>query len=203
MKLINILKIFAFFLIIFLWPFSYLLNNGLEFKAPTTNIFQTERDEREFILQKGYLYPTVWMSRLFQNKTNVIVNKFEANFFALIDPNNYFFHFHPREILIDNQNLDKFPFLSIVFFIIGLYNIPKYKYLRYLSFLFLIEVFFLSFLKNFDKFDLILYPVLAIIIISGLLRFFKKLNFFRFGFLLIFIIFTLIQYLHILVRSLI
>src|SRR6266852_3553694 len=86
-------------------------------------IFITNNDAKQQLIQKGNLYNSVFLARLFQNKARIPMDKFSNNFFALTDPNNYFFGFAPGQIKVNNQNLLKFPFLSLPFLLIGLYHL--------------------------------------------------------------------------------
>lgn len=194
--LINRTRLSFFFLILSL--VIILLNFRIFF---ADSIFIYNHDSRQEIIQKGYLYPNVWLSRMFQNKPSIYWERFTFNFFALIDPNNYFFHFHPREIVVDNQNLDKFPFLSIVFFILGLLSLPNSRYRKFLLILIPILIFNLSLLKNFDRYDFSLYFPMFLIIISGFNHFKSYLKVPQKIFLAIFLIFTLTEYLHLIIRN--
>lgn len=181
----------AFLTVALLYNFRGLSDNS---------IFRYNNDLRQEVIQKSYLYPNIWLPRIFQNKLSVSWNQFNFNFFALVDPNNYFFNFHPREILIDNQNLPKFPFLAIVFFCFGLYNLGKNPNKEFLAVTVPILIFNLSLLKNFDRYDFTLYVPFSIIILSGFSDF--KLYFKKHQkiFWVLFLIFTITEYLHFLVR---
>jgi hypothetical protein len=140
------------------------------------------------------------MARLFQNKLSIYGDEFKFNFFALTDPNNYFFHFHPREITQDNQNLDKYPALVIIFLLFGLYYLPKNPDKNFIIFLCSALLINLSLLKSFDRVDLSLYLFISLIIIWGFQEFNKlKTPYISLG-LYLFIIFGLIEYLSILLR---
>ena len=129
--------------------------------------FHLDYEKNQLILRNIHLYPSVLFARAFQNKAIVFLNKFYDNFFALIDPTNYFFGFHPRENNVLNQNLDKFPYLSLSFFLIGLYNLKKLKNVKFVLPFLLSSIFVLSVLTNFDRSDFILYIPLAMIILNG------------------------------------
>ena len=106
-------------LTIALWPLLFLLtlSSGL---PPIKTIFSFDYQASQLILRKIYLYPNIPLARLFQNKAQIPTTKYESNLVALIDPNNYFFGFHPREVA-GGLNLVKFPFVSLPFFILGFY----------------------------------------------------------------------------------
>lgn len=153
------------------------------------SIFTFDYQSQQKILQEQKLYPNIFTARLFQNKLQIPVTKFENNFFALIDPNNYFFGFAPRQISLDNQNLKKFPFLSLPFLLVGLYFIKNFKHKKILlSFLFA-AIINLSLVTNFDRNDFILWLPLSIIIIYGLSVFDKNFKYAKY-YQIIFIVFA-------------
>ena len=103
-----------------LWPLSLALTNsykdigndlGNYFRF---SIFAPDDQAPLIINAKRSVYGFDFFGRLFNNKATFVYNRFKANFFALTDLNNYFFGFHPREIVRENLNLDKFPFISII-----------------------------------------------------------------------------------------
>lgn len=162
-------------------------------------IFQQDYNAQQEVISKSYLFPSVLEARFFQNKPRIYLNKFGNNFFALVDPNNYFFNFHPREILIDNQNLVKFPFLSLVFALFGFYYFNKYKYWQFVGVLLISSVLSLSILKIFDRNDFILWIPLSIIVYHGINLFVLKQKFLVKISFLIFLLFTIPQLIKILV----
>lgn len=165
-----------------------------------SSIFYFSLDDQQKIIRQTYLYPDIYTARLFQNKLTIYTNRFLFNFFALIDPNNYFFGFHPREIAVENQNLQKFPFLTAGFFLIGLYHAIRNK--RCLLGAIVVILVNLALLKNFDKTDAILWLPLSILIIDGIIKFTKtplRLKLLGIG---IFFIFTLTEYLHLIINFL-
>ncbi len=163
------------FISLALWPLSLLLTNGYrDIPRDFANYFRhsilaPDQEAPLIINTKRSLYPNDFVGRFFNNKATFVWGRFKANFFALTDPNNYFFGFHPREIVRENLNLDKFPFISIIFLLYGLYRLNLLKRGRGLLLLFVVLACLLS-LANFDKVDFILYPVLAVFIIHGTRR---------------------------------
>lgn len=174
------------------------------------SIFVDDYQERQSVIRKGQLYPTVWLARLFQNKPSIYLERYEFNLTALTDPNNYFFGFHPREIVTNNQNLIKFPFLSIVFFLMGLYYLGKNIYFRrkelahwkFLVVVIISLIFCLSLLTSFDKHDFVLFIPLSIIMFTGFNIFIKNLNNSKKICLSIFLIFGFLEYIQLFIRSL-
>ena len=130
-------------------------------------IFIKDYEKRQEVIRNTYLYPNVITARIYQNKVKIITDKFNGNLFALIDPNNYFFAFHPREITQDNQNINKFPFITIIFFIIALFNIEKLKNKKFILITLLASVLSLSVLTNYDRNDFILWVPVSLLILSG------------------------------------
>ncbi|KKT78574.1 MAG: hypothetical protein UW73_C0001G0021 [Microgenomates group bacterium GW2011_GWB1_44_8] len=133
------------------------------------SVFKYDRDTYQRKIEQGYLYPNVFLARVFQNKLTIYLERISFNFFALLDPNNYFFSFHPREIVGDNQNLDKFPFWAIAFLLIGLFKMRRLKRRDWFLLIILTALIInLSILAKFDRHDLVLYLPLSLVIISGL-----------------------------------
>jgi hypothetical protein len=166
-----------------------------------SSIFYFEHNDQQKIIRQGYLYPNIYLARLFQNKPTIYKDRFLFNFFSVIDPNNYFFGYHPRQITADNQNLQKFPFLSLSFFLIGLFHsVLKRKWFLVSLLIIFIN---LALLKNFDKTDSLVWMPISILVIEGIYNFVKKINFQKRLLLLIFFIFTLAEYFQLIVSSLI
>lgn len=146
-----------------------LLVNWKGFRGQT--IFTPDYEARQEVIRNTQLYPSIFLARLFHNKARIYLNKFDDNFFALIDPNNYFFGFHPREIQVANQNLDKFPFLGIPFFLYGLFRLSKKKNWELTAILFVSGLLALSVLSSFDRNDFILWVPLGLILVHGVNEF--------------------------------
>lgn len=163
-------------------------------------IFQPDYEAQQGIIGRLYLYPNVATARLFQNKPRIYINKFNSNFFALVDPNNYFFNFHPREILIDNQNLNKYPFMGIVFAVVGFYYLLKHPQWRFISIILASLLLSLSILKIFDRNDFLLWVPLSLVIIHGINSFKLRSERNTKIFLVVFLIFTVPELVRILLR---
>ena len=150
-------------------------------------IFTPDYQARQAVIRKTHLYPTVFTARLFQNKIRIYFDKFIDNFFALSDPNNYFFGFHPRQIP-NNQNLIKLPFVGLLFVLYGLYHLPKSKDKKMIINTFLGSLISLSLLTVFDRNDFILWLPLSLIFFHGVCQFEKnyksKAKYFFFAFIL-------------------
>lgn len=163
-------------------------------------IFQTDYEAQQEVIGKSYLYPSVFTARLFQNKPRIYINKFNNNFFALIDPGNYFFNFHPREILVDNQNLTKYPFLSLVFVLFGFYYLKKHPHWKFILAVLIGCVLSLSILKLFDRNDFILWVPLSFVLVHGIITFHKQQKKLRTIFYLLFFVFTTPELIRIFLR---
>lgn len=117
--------------------------------------------------KKISLIPNRNLARLYHNKTDIFQDKFKANVFTALDPNNYFFALHPREIF-ENQNLQKLSFPAIIPFLVGLYFLVKSKDRRWIVTTLLAGIFSIALINNPDKFDLILYLPISLICLVGL-----------------------------------
>lgn len=176
------LIIFSQVLIFSFWPISFYLTNQpthFEILNPSrvslkNTVFVVTPLDYDTLVKSIGLFRNRSLARLEYNRVTPIITKYSLNFFSLIDPNNYFFGFHPRENVIPNQNLIKFPPLSIIFFLIGVYFWSKLKHHRLIFSLSLVSILILSILNIFDGFDLILYLPLVLIVRYGLLKFSQK-----------------------------
>jgi hypothetical protein len=149
-----------------LWPLNLILNfNKLHF--PTQTVFKNDYQGEQLVLRNIHLYPTPLFARVFQNKPRIYLTKYIDNFFAITDLNNYFFASHPVPIT-ENLNLFKYPFVDIVFFIVGLLYIANSKYKKLILAIFVPTIFILSALIKFEGFDFILWVPISLIIINGI-----------------------------------
>lgn len=191
MKLWNI----AFCLTLIFWPLSFYLNYA-ELSGP--KLITIDYQSRQEVVRNANLYPNIPLARMFQNKANVVTNKFYSNFFALIDLNNYFFGFAPRQI-VDNQNLIKFPFLAIIPFLIAIFNLKRKNNDYFLIFIISTLIVLLSLLSNFDKYDFVLWIPISLIIYKGILR----LNTYKHSgtFFVVYSIFALIELMRIIATN--
>ena len=183
-----------------LWPLSLALTNsykdigndlGNYFRF---SIFAPDDQAILVINAKRSVYENDFLGRLFNNKATFVYNRFKANFFALTDPNNYFFGFHPREIVRENLNLDKFPFISLVFLLYAFYCFNLLKKGKLLLIAFFVLAGLLA-LANFDKADFILYPILAVFMLHGIKRMRTEKPRFFVAVAIFLVIFSIPQYL--------
>lgn len=171
----KIVSVLFTVVILSLWPITFL--SQIKWQKPVS-IFHLEYESVQAIIRKTYLYPNVFLARMSQNKPLIIIAKFEHNLTALLDPNNYFFGYHPRET-IDLPGSVKFPFYSLPFFLFGFFYLPKTKHGKSFIFFLVCLVFLLSLLNNFFAYDFVLYFPLAFIFLLGLRyspRPFKKIK---------------------------
>lgn len=100
---------------------------------------------------------------------NTLVYRLQRNFFEVIDPNIYFFGGHPRERVWAND-FEKFPFIFIFPFLIGLYYfIVQKKWLFF--FVSSINVLLLSFIGHKNPLgSFILFPVIVVLTSEGFIR---------------------------------
>ncbi len=146
-------------------------------------IFIPDYEARQKVIRETQLYPSVLLARIFHNKLRIITDKFTYNFFALTDPNNYFFGFAPRQI-INNQNLPKFPSLGIIFVLYGAFLINKNESKKFIITSFLAGIISLSVLTIFDRNDFILWIPLSLLLIHGVYLVMQNLKFYFWVFIL-------------------
>jgi len=184
-----VLKKIVIILSLILWPLNLFLNfNKLHFSI--TSVFKNDYQAEQLVLRNTELYPDVLMARVFENKARIYINKYTGNFFALTDLNNYFFALHP-EPLTGNINMFKYPFLDLVFFLIGIFYFAQSKYKKLIFFILIPGILILSCLIDFEGFDFILWIPISLIIINGIEMFQSKNKKLFTWFSLIFILFTI------------
>lgn len=156
-------------------------------------VFIPDYEARQLVIRQTQLYPNVFLARLMHNKLRIILDKASDNFFALTDPNNYFFAFHPREQIVGNQNLNKFPFLALMPFIPGVFNLSKSRNYKFILLTATASAINLLVLNLFDRNDFILWLPLALIVTHGITSFQKLYpKAFR-VFSYVFLVFSLIE----------
>jgi hypothetical protein len=147
-----------------LWPVVFIA--GLNRIRQPRSITGFDYQAQQLILRNTYLYPNIPLARIFQNKLQIPVSKFENNLTSMLDSNNYFFGYHPREITgVDSPA--KFPFVALPFFFLGLLNIVKLRRYKLLLGSLVGLILGLSLIENYYYFDFPLYFPLALIFIRG------------------------------------
>jgi hypothetical protein len=139
-------------------------------------IYITDYEANQKVIRDTQLYDSIFIARTFHNKARVVFDKFTFNIFALTDPNNYFFGFHPRQIAT-NQNMAKFPFLGIIFVLFGAYYFKESKYKLFIITSLASSILALSFLTIFDRNDFIIFVPLSLIFVYGVNEFTKKFKY--------------------------
>ena len=201
----NLLTKTVIVLTLCLWPLSLFLSNSFKDIGNDLknyyhfSIFAPDDQAPLIISTKRSIYQSDLLGRLYNNKATFIWGRFKSNFFAIVDPNNYFFGFHPREIVRENLNIEKFPFISIFFFLYAIYRIKAFKGAGLLVAVFLVLTVLLS-LANFDKVDFILYPVLAGFMIRGITSMSEEKPKFFLTVSFLLILFAIPQYLRVFVN---
>lgn len=171
-----------------------------QFKSQT--IFYPDHNAYQKVIQETRLYGSIFEARVFHNKARVYLDRISSNFFSLIDINNYFTGFHPREIIVDNQNLKKFPTFSMLFFIFSLLNLKNLKSKKIIFTLLVASLANLSLLSVFDRTDFILHLLLTLLIIHGINLITHNQSFKAKIFILFFILVSTVEYLKIFVDNL-
>ena len=149
----------------------------------------TYRNDNEKVIQQEWLkaYPpiyikidgkTIWIPIahwLEQRKEFLVFYKLEENFSEVVDPNLFFFTNHPRE-RVGVREFEKFPYILLPIFIVGLFSIKK-KNLKDVL-LGLSPVVLISFIGNSNPMGpFALFPFFAAIISIGLAPNFSKKQF--------------------------
>lgn len=147
------------------------------------------RNDNEKVIQQEWLkaYPpiyikiagkTIWIPIahwLEQRKESMVFYKIEENFSEVIDPNLFFFANHPRE-RVGVIEFEKFPYILLPIFIVGLFSIKK-KNLKDLL-LGLSPIVLISFIGNSNPIGpFALFPLFAAVISIGLAPIFSKKQF--------------------------
>ncbi|OGM13490.1 hypothetical protein A3A76_03815 [Candidatus Woesebacteria bacterium RIFCSPLOWO2_01_FULL_39_23] len=158
--------------VVLLISIALIVTNFFELSRQT--IFVKDYEAQQKVLRNITLYPNVLTARIFQNKARIIINKFDDNFFTLTDPNNYFFSNHPREDILANQNLIKYPFLAIIPFFIGIYFISKNNDRKFIIISAVAALLTLTLLTNFDRHDFVLWVPVSLIFTDGVKKMAKK-----------------------------
>jgi len=145
--LINKKKIIWFGVAVVLFGLYLLPVYRTNFIKPN-DMAEVERD------QKIKSIKSIFLARAFYNKYQPYYGKFIGNSMALVDINNYFFGFHPREGE-GGYKLDlKFPFFGVIFLVIGFLklNIEEFGYFGW----WIVIILMLSGMNNFAGYDFVL-----------------------------------------------
>lgn len=137
--------------------------------------FNTRRGELSSfnfnILEKNI---TVNSGRFLENKLTFMLYKLQQNFFRSLDLNLYFFGGHPRE-REGVREFEKFSFLSLPFFLLGLVYIVKHRIWQIILSLF-IPLIVVSVIGHDNYLSLFsLFPFFAVTITIGAIRSVRKI----------------------------
>lgn len=178
------IKKFYFYTLIVLFSLLIFFQWKTSFKTSLTF-----RNDNEKVIQQEWLkaYPpiyikiagkTIWIPIahwLEQRKEFLVFYKIEENFSEIVDPNLYFFANHPRE-RVGVKEFEKFPYILLPVFIVGLFSIKKKNLKEVL--LGLSPVVLISLIGNSNSIGpFALFPFFAAVISMGLVPIFSKKQF--------------------------
>lgn len=156
------------------------------------SIFTPDPLARDTLIKKISLIPSRNLARIFENKTTVSQEKFKDNIFLSSDLNNYFFSLHPREVG-GNQNLNKYPYLAIVPFLLGLFFILENIHRKWITTTYIAAVISIGLINNQDKFDVLIYLPISLLCFYGLKKLANTSTKYFWIFSLVFIPVTIIE----------
>lgn len=167
-------KFVLFFLILNILLISTIFRQALDesiFRLSPQEIQQQNKRHEFYAHNLGKVYKNRISLSYFKNY-NYPLYKVERNFFANLDPNLYFFASHPRERVEVNE-FEKYMFVFLPFFVIGLTFLIYSLRLKIISYL--ISILFLSaFISSSYKLGpILLFPIINFMIVVGLLLSFK------------------------------
>lgn len=171
LSVVKLSKKFLYIFCLFLIPVLIIQwittkNSGLNYiNATDEHIFATRRYEISMVASD--------MKRYLGSKPEYMFHKFEQNLLRSMDLNLYFFGNHPREIS-GMREFEKFSFLLLPFFILGLLEVVNY-YPRQLLGGLIIPLSALSII-GLDNLvgPFILFPFISVTIAIGMLNIVKK-----------------------------
>lgn len=164
------------------------------------SIFTPDPLAFDTLSRKISLIPNRNLARVFENKTTIFQDKFKSNIFVSFDLNNYFFSLHPQEIG-GNQNINKFPYLALIPFLIGIYYILEYKHRVWLVATLLVSITSIAFINNQDRFDFIVYLPIVLICLYGHRLLLDKLSKYFWFFSAIFVPASIIELIRIVITN--
>lgn len=143
-------------------------------KGIDRTIWNMNQSETFFINQRRQFYPTD-LGKLLQNRINLSFYKLEKNFFDNLDPNLYFFASHPRE-RSGIDEFEKFSFILLFFFLIGLGYLLIYTNLTFIFYA-AITVLLSAFIDPSIRYGpIFFFPLICLVISTGLLQTIKLLE---------------------------
>jgi hypothetical protein len=150
------------------------------------SIFTPDPLASDTLIKKISLIPNRNLARIYENKTTVPLEKYKSNTFTSLDLNNFFFALHPRESGA-TQNINKYSFLTIIPFLLGLFFLPGYLHKKWVLGIFVAAILSVAFINNQDRFDMFICVPISLICLSGLDRIRKCPGIYSWAFFLAFI----------------
>jgi hypothetical protein len=129
---------------------------------------------------------TIWISlaNWFElRKESIAFSRIEKNFSQVVDPNLYFFANHPRE-RVGIKEFEKFPYIFIPFFLVGIFSLIKNRSTGFLKISKLIliasltlPIILISLIGHKNPFgSFTLFPFLTIAISFGVERIYQEIS---------------------------
>lgn len=176
-KNLLILSILFLFICLFQWKLTP--------KVSLTNLDNDQIRVRDMRLNE---YPpiffnvgskTIWLpiAHWFEGrKESIAIGRIKENIFSFIDFNQYFFASHPRE-RVGIKEIEKFPYIFIPFFLLGILDLVKRKKDKYfIFFLVMLPLLLISLIGNRCELGpFVTFPLIVLTISFGLTDFYKKL----------------------------
>lgn len=146
----------------------------LFFQIQTTNktsLMEISNDDRRIIDMRLRAYPPkllrlgYWLE---ERKESIILNRITTNLFENLDPNLYFFSNHPGQ-RVGIKEFEKFPYILLPFFLLGMFNLIKKKNMMFWSMSFLVPLMILSMIGNKNNLGpFSLFPFFVVSVNEGL-----------------------------------
>jgi hypothetical protein len=154
------LKIFL--LPIFLFP----LLTAILFSRPfPKTIFRFDGTDIHTINQRRGFHSSRILGKLMENKLTFMVYRYQKNFFQGFDLNYYFFANHPRE-RVGIKETEKFSWLFLVPFLLGLYWQLRKKFVLGFAYYFIV-LGIISLFESLDRFIFFVFPFFVFSIFLG------------------------------------
>jgi len=146
----------------------------LFFQIQTTNkpsLTAISNDDRRVIDMRLRAYPYKFLRLgywLEERKESIVFNRVLTNLFENLDPNLYFFSNHPGQ-RVGIKEFEKFPYILLPFFLLGMFNLNKKKNMVFWLISFLVPLIILSIIGNKNNLGpFSLFPFFTISIHEGL-----------------------------------
>jgi hypothetical protein len=113
---------------------------------------------------------TIWVPVahwLEERKESIVLSRLTDNFFSTLDINQYFFAGHPRE-RVEMTEFEKYPYILLPFFILGIFILLKKKSKVFITFL-VLPIILITFISNQSMLGpFCLFPAITVAIAMGL-----------------------------------